>query len=497
MPTGPYVKRYSAKFDSAPRVGPLGTRSVIATVAVEWRQEIQDAIAKREALFHGRENQVALDTYHSGAAFSFNSLQLNELQRKINRAKLHLDTVREMASRTSKKWDEMLYEMHEWIYNHMHWDPIHVQKWVRDHATSAVIPGTFFYRSKHWPQLNDEELKYLLELDKGMLEWLLKDWDVNKKRIWKTNIVGRGSRARKPEISGTYPSYVMEFDRTRGVTFLPPLSAAWPFISDIDKQALQQNMEQDAAEILGIDVYYPPEKQGRLWKTVSEDLNFHGMKLLSADGSNWETYSATVNGIYCEAVDDGVPQFMSGVAETSLNATIAMWRMVSVFVPNIHKMKSLTVFGDDCTIVGPEAEIDKVREIPEVWERDPLAERNHIMLGIVMLPQQNGSYKGTHPGIWRVTIDRADKKMPTRIGLETGPIENKLSEDAFRIYHETMSEGTINGEPTVDFIATKPFQDFEKHWFERDRYAYLAEVAAGGFEVVPEDYEYPETENTV
>jgi hypothetical protein len=484
MPGGPYVQTWSVVIDRGTKRTELGEYPIIANIEVKWKDVIHEALNKRKAMLKGAQQE--LDEYHSQCALSNNSLLLNEIQRKINRSKIALKDVIRMKESSSIRWDNLIQQLHEMAYTGLKFDPYEVDRYVEEHKSSTIIPGTRFTRSKKWSQLNGDELKHLYNMCKAYLEELITNWDEMKMKILMPNAVGRGIRARSPKISSLSASYQLEFDRSRQVAFVPFLSAWFAFMTKEVKESLWNRLKQEAENILGCRVLLPPLAKGAYWKIIRDELE-KGHSMVNGDGSNWEMSSATLSGVYCEAVDDGIPQYMSGAAMTSLNATFAMLRSTEVRVPQSGRLECIGVLGDDEVLIGPKSVIDTVRTIPGIWEIDDVATRNRVMLGMIILPDG----KGTFPGMYRITVDRADKKIAMNIGERYEDIPSAIPEDSFKVYREIMEEGTLNGEALIDAIAAKKMEEFWELW-RVDRTSLIGELADYELEVLPEEYQIDE-----
>jgi hypothetical protein len=331
MPAGPYVESYSVILKKGIRRSELGEYPVYALLNVKWKDVVTEAIQNRKNLLG--PNQKTLDIYHSQASFACNSLLLNEVKRKINRAKMNYDIVRRLKLNTSAKWDELIYELHMMVRERLKFDISHVDDYIEEHKTSTIIPSTPFNNSKKWSQLSSEGKIALYDLCAAYLEDLENHYDDLRTRILKPNAVGRGIRARSADVESIQATYDLEYIRSRQVAFIPFLSAWFAFLTKEDKDAIWMKLKDTAESILGMKVLLPPIEKGAYWYKIAEAMQ-SGLQIVNGDGSNWETYSANLSEMYCEAVNDGIPQYMSGTAMTSINATFAMLRCTESRLPN-------------------------------------------------------------------------------------------------------------------------------------------------------------------
>jgi hypothetical protein len=426
-------------------------------------------------------NQPAIDEYHSQCALSFNSLLINAVQKKINRAKLGYKDVSRIQSNSDQKWDELIYTLHSFVRENLSYDEYALDAYIREHSTSTIIPGTKNTKSRKWSQLQPEGKQHLYNLVDAYLEDLITNWDEMKMKILQPKAVGRGIRGKSPPIPGIQINYSLEFVESRQVAFIPFLSSWFAFMSDSNKLKMWTLVRDFAADKFGADVLLPPLEKGAYWFKVRQAIE-RGDTYLTGDGSNWETYSALMTQVFAEAVDDGIPQYMSGAAMTSINATVALLRMCETILPRggIHTIGAL---GDDLLVTGTQSGIKGIKNLPGIWEIDEVGTRNKIALGMVMLPD----YKGTFPGLSRISIDRADKKESFTIGDEVLGIEGSIPSDSFTIYREIMEHGTLHEEPLVAAIAKKELEEFWKLW-RSDREGLLSQLGDVEFEVLPEDY---------
>jgi hypothetical protein len=358
-----------------------------------------------------------------------------------------------------------------------------VSKYVKEHESSVCIPSSPLYRGKRWSQLEREELEHILQLVKGFLEWLLSNWEVNRSWIINPQSVGRGIRARSEPILAMSDTYSYDIERARQVAFAPYLSTWYAFMSEQSKLQLWQMLADGAEDILGCKVYLPPLLKGGYWYRIYEDIT-EGNEFVNGDGGNWEAWSATITQLYCYAVDDGVPQYMSGTARTSFDASFANLKLTEVRIPRSNNLHAIGVLGDDEVILGPENVVNEVRDLEHIWEIDQVATKNRIVLGMVIL--EDGL--GTYPGMARITVDRGDKKIPIRLDEWSEEITGSMSTEAFDIYKEIAEYGTLHGEPLLKRLHDAKMDDFWEG-YRKDRYEYMGSVM-DQIQVLPMDEGY-------
>lgn len=477
MPAGPYVKDYSLKLSPSSLVSKYGYRQLHVDLNVNWRPETSEMVAARESLLGQGAKEVNL--YHSQVSISGQWLLLNEINRKIERTRTRLADVQDMSlSVHSQAWEDCLLGVHQHIRDNLKWDPISIDKYVKEHAASTVIPSSLMYRGKKWSQLSQEELEHLYELTIGYLDYLVANWTDARRQIIRPNAVGRGVRARSPEVQGISTTYSLEVERSRQVAFVPYLSTWFCFMNTSAKQKMWEMLRDTAEQELGCKVLLPPLEGGAYWKTIA-DLVDAGNSFVNGDGSNWEAWSATIAFLFCQAVNDGIPQYLSGAAMTSFIGTFANLKSTVFRVPNISKMEAVGVLGDDQVIVGKDT--SSIKDLEGVWEIDPVATKYKIVLGMVILPDG----KGTFPGNARITIDRGDKRLAAKIGDEIQGITSPMPPESFNIYHEIMCKGTLNGEPLLTKISGIGDPDFWNN-YATNRYDYLASGEQLFLQMLPE-----------
>jgi len=466
MPAGPYVNKYDALVYAGNRPNEYGKPSLFADVSVDWKPEVLEAWSVRKRVFG--DLHTLIEKYHSRLAISAAWLNLNELTRKIQKTITNIDLLKRLLEKKDPRWDEVVLKMHERLYKAMRYDELHLSRYIDEHATASVVPGTLERKPVKWGMLTTEGKHHLYELCHACLgEYMLPNWSTVKQRIYKPDYIGRGRRSRSPEIEGILQGYRLEYKTSRQVGYDPTQSPWFAFIDDSSKNDIYHNMVLEAESILGCNVLSPPLEKGKYWKEIYDVMQ--GKAYVTGDGSNWETWSAMLTGMYIEAVNDGIPQFKSGAAVTSLNATIASYILLQCRIGDqTRQLDTVAALGDDISICGPDKVVEGIQTLGEIWKVDELGTKALIVLGVVMLPE----YHGTFPGLPRISIDRSDAIQSVLLNERTGPVEPRIDIEQFKFYHEIMTLGTIGGTPLLEKMAEMSEIDFWDKWIT-DRFEYL------------------------
>jgi hypothetical protein len=475
MPAGPLVTSYRVQAN----VGGLteyGYPSMDVYLDVDWHPKASEVESNRQKLFG--TYQKSIDYYHSQAAISGSWLLLNELNRKIEKTRRSYHRLQDEIVECSPEWDDLNKGLYEFIRRHLKYDRIYAVKYAKDHETSTVIPGSLSYRGQKWTALSDAELRYVFDMSRDYLDDFVDNYDELRMRTHKPDSVGRGIRARSEVIDGIRSEYKLNYSRSRQVVFSPYLSTWFAFMAPEDKVRLFAIMAKEAEKILGVELLFPSILKGAYWPKILDYVN-NGFKIINGDGSNWETWSAAILGNYIESVNDGIFQFMSGTSSTSRNGTLANLMLIE---PRLRMCKgsveAIGCLGDVMVLIGKGLS-ESDFHIDDIWEVDRLATDQQIILGIKMFIGRDGGYHGTFPGMYRITVDRGDKKRPIKEGVLSERIGNNMSTESFSVYTEIMSHGTIHDTPFLDYIRDYEAEDFWDEW-ARSRYEMLHRMKTEG-----------------
>lgn len=471
MPAGPLVRHYRVHTDTGPMTE-YGWPGMNVYLEVNWDEEAAKVEASRQFLFKDRQKEI--DLYHSQAAISGTWLLLNELKRKIIKTQDYYDVLTDKLVQSDPAWDELNQGIYDSIYHSLRFDPIYAVKYAQDHESSTIIPSSAGGRGRKWSELDPSELKYIFELSQYFLEDLTTNFDKLRYRTHFSDVPGRGIRARSEQIDGMQSRYKLSYTRSRQVVFCPYLSTWYAFMSTERKLEHWEMLKKGAEAILGVDVILPPIEKGHFWYRLAEYIK-DGKVILNGDGSNWETWSATILDLFIESVDDGIFQYMSGTSSTSRNGSFASLKRLEWSFKNMRsRIDAVAVLGDDVILIGDYIDPRDFQE-EGIFEIDDIATRNHIYLGCKIWIGEDGGYHGTFPGMYRVTVDRGDKRVPISIGQMSDPIKSGIDTASKSVYLEIMSEGTLHGEPFIDAIQKIEVEDFWDEW-ARDRYSFLGSV---------------------
>jgi hypothetical protein len=326
--------------------------------------------------------------------------------------------------------------------------------------------------SLKWTQLTIDDFQYLFELNEAFLNVLIEDFDMMRKRIHLPMEIGRGIRGRSEKFNDYSETYKYSVTRSRQIGFAPYLSTIFAFLSEESKIKIWEHLRDGAKKILGCEVMLPPIMKGNYWKRIL-DYHYEGYNIVNADGTNWESMVSRILDNYIFAVDDGCYQLMSGSARTSIDGCFANLKLAEVMYKGMD-IEAIGVLGDDRVTVG--SSLSRARcHIDNVMEIDQIATKHKIILGMVLVPNSRGEYKGTYPGTIRISIDRGAKAQPFKLGEWIKGVSNDMTDDSFKVYLEMASHGTIHNEPLIEYISSIDDDEFWDRYSE-DRYKYFGEL---------------------
>lgn len=478
MPAGPLVEKYSVTLTMEPTVSEYGHPAGRARGTIKWRPEAEDLRQERDLLL-GKDRQE-IDEYHSQLAVCPTWTVLNQMQKKIERGKTQFDFVQDRAARKSKDWAEAWYAMNQNALDAFSYDQDVVDRYIAEHKVSAVIPPTLSYGSVKWSELNTDQTKHLFEAAKSYLEAKMDNWNDFMMLQWSQEALGMGTRARSPKIDG----YVTEFDyvipQAREIGYNPYISTWYAWMTDDGKKKIYEPMIELTENKYGIEVGFPPLQGGAFWQRLAE-YREQGFKLITGDGTTWDLWVTMLINDYSTSSAGGVPGLISGQAMTTPGGTFAN-HMLSEDHIDMRWVEAIFALGDDkIVILRPDAPDEAVRELPNVWEFDPIATKHTIALGVIVLDDR----KGTFSGAYRPTIDRGRDRISLTLGKEKSDIVSTMTDENRETYLEIMGKGTLQGIPFIDRIAGLKGESFWDGW-RRSRYEYLGGLAQG-FEVLIQD----------
>jgi hypothetical protein len=438
-------------------------------VEVEWRPELPDMIRARDEMLGDRRREI--DNYHSQFAISGKWLLLNELERKCIKSKTTDELIKDYLPRVNPEWDSLLFDSMDYIRTHLKFDTKEVIKYALDHRTSTLMPLKE-EPSLKWTQLTIEDYEVLFELVENVIGYIVEQYDTVRYLIHKPLEIGRGIRARSEPLKDYKSKYEYVVSRSRQVGFAPYLSSWFAFMNDEAKLGLWKLLKDRSESILSTEVLLPPLDKGNYWKLIMEK-GYEGSQILNADGSNWESMTSRLLDFYFFAVDDGCYQYLSGTSRTSFDACLANLKLADLMYEGMD-VELIGVLGDDRVTIGRNLNKSRIH-VPGVMEMDSIATRNQIILGMKLVYNSLGEFRGTYPGTIRISVDRGAKAQPMSVGEWIGGIENDMTADAFEVYFEMACHGSIHGIPTIELISKVDDVDFWDR-YSRDRYNYLGEL---------------------
>ena len=480
MPAGPLVDKYSVKIEYGLTATEYGHPPGIIEATVKWLPDAYEIQQKRDLLLGA--SRPLLDEYHSQFAVCPTWTVLNEMQRKINRAQEHMEFVEDRAMRMDRRWREGWRAMHQAALDAFSFDKDHVRKYCQEHAKSSVIPPTLEYGSRKWDLFDEEtdkpesqkmtmdDMAKLYESAKGYLEWKLDHWDEAIRMQWLPQAMGIGSRARGPKISSLIETVKAEIPRARKIGYNPYLSTWYAWQPGDSSEKVYDIMTEIGSEMLSCEVKFPPQLGGRFWQEIAEYKDA-GYKIVAGDGTGWDNWVTIIVDDYSYGAEEGVAGLVSGASFTTSAGTYTNYMITPDHVQMNH-VEAIFSLGDDKLIVLKEnAPDDAVKEIPGVWEFDPIATEHFVFLGIMILPE----HKGTFAGMNRITIDKGSARIPIKINEPREDIGSSMTDENRAVYKEIMGDGTLQGIPFVDRIARLEPVEFWEGW-RTDRYGYLGGV---------------------
>lgn len=481
MPAGPLVAKYEIEVNYGSKPTEYGHPPGLIDVQVEWLPQAEEIHAKRKELLGPDSEEV--NVYHSQIAVCPTWTLLNELNRKITRTRDHLDYVQDRAMRADPRWEEGWRKMHEVALECFEFDKEHIEHYVKEHKGSTVIPPTHAYRGVKWGQLEEEDLRDLFESAKSFLEYKIENWDIVRAMQWLPEAMGLGSRARSPKIEGFVTELVkVKVPRARDIGYNPYLSSWWAWMPKYKSHRIYDVMTNVGEDVLGCEIAFPPNLGGQYWQKIAEYIE-QGCVLVNGDGTNWDSWVTALVNDYSFGAERGVPGLVSGGAFTTAAGTYANYIITPDHI-DMSQVIAIFVLGDDKLVVlKPGSEPSAVREIPGVWEIDPVATKHTIVLGLVVLPER----KGTFSGLYRISIDRGDARIPLKMGQPSGPITSNMNDENRLVYEEIMGEGTLQGIPLIDRISDLDVEEFWTGW-RTDRYEYLSTLESSFSVLYDEDY---------
>lgn len=480
MPAGPLVEKYSITMTMESNASEFGHPAGRVRGTIKWLPVAEELRAKRDILLGDARQEI--DEYHSQIAACPTWTMLNQMQKKIDRTRTQIEYVEDRAMRKDRAWSEAWRAMNQNALDAFSWDSEHVDNYVKEHATSAVIPPTLDYGSVKWSELNTDQLKYLYESAKSYLEYKMDHWDEMLRMQWRPTALGLGTRARGPSMTDFAETFDEVIDQAREIGYNPYLSTWYAWQPGDSSKKIYDPMIEISEDRYGVEIAFPPLLGGSYWQKIAEYIE-QGHKIVNGDGTNWDSWVTILINDYSTSAEKGVPGLISGQSMTSAAGTFANHMLTEEHI-DTDQVEAIFALGDDKLVVlkigAPET---AVREIPNVWEFDPVGTRHVIALGLVILDDR----RGTFSGMYRGTIDRGDARIRLNLGKEKKDIGSPMTDENREVYLEIMGEGTLQGIPFIDRIATIDDEEFWEGW-RRERYSYLGGLSQQFEVLIQDDY---------
>jgi len=376
------------------------------------------------------------------AGLMSNRLQMNELNRRIERVRENKDLLNTISLPSSIAEEIASIKKHAML-KRLKLDKPTLEKYIKEHEKSSIIPGL------KWGQLDVNDTQFWSEyfnIVKGYAE----DKFFSGESYNEPFNFGSRQRADQSVIPGE-SVYDLDVSRTRIVMFTPALSTIFAFMPD--KKGFYDEVLSGAMNVMKINDHFitPITHGGEVYGAASEalrnnedvviclgdDVNiFHDGKQLAFDGVNWETQVGTILGepFYgTKSYFGGVHHVPSGVWDTSLDDTLAsMW----VYSQHRDQMRSGI-------------------EIPGIMERETMDEETNFMLGLAY------AYDPSRPRLQglKLTQDKSDAAVPLPMGRNLELVSNKPEDEKERWYlgyHGT----TPSGGTLIDFLKDISGEDW-------------------------------------
>ena len=376
------------------------------------------------------------------AGLMSNRLQLNELNRRVSRAKENKDLL-DSISLPSSIAEEIASIKKDACLKRLKLDKATLTKYIKEHEKSSIIPGL------KWGQLDPDDNSFWSEYFNTIKGYAEEKFFSGEAFNDPFNFGSRQRADQQVEPGDTV--YDLDVTRTRIVMFTPAMSSLFAFMPD--KTGFYDEVLSGAMNVMKINDHFitPMSHGGEVYGAASEalrnnedvviclgdDVNiFKDGTQLAYDGVNWETQVGTILGAPFHGTKTyfgGMYHVPSGVFDTSLDDTLA-----SMWVYSQHR--------------------DMMRdgvEIPGIMERETMDESTNFMLGLAY------AYDPARPRLQglKLTMDKADAAVPLPTGRNLELVSKKPEDEKERWYlgyHGT----TPTGGTLLDFLQDVKAEDF-------------------------------------
>lgn len=377
------------------------------------------------------------------AGLMSNRLQLNELNRRVNRVKENKDLL-DSISLPSTIAEEIVSIKKDAMLKRLKLDKPTLEKYIKEHEKSSIIPGL------KWGQLDPDDNQFWSEYF-NTIKGYAEEYFFSGQSFNDPLNFGSRQRADQSVIPGE-SVYDLDVTRTRVVMFTPAMSSVFAFMPD--KKGFYDEVISGALNVMKINDHFitPMSHGGEVYGAASEalqhnedvviclgdDVNiFNDGKQLAFDGVNWETQVGSILGQPFHGTKTyfgGTWHVPSGVFDTSLDDTLA-----SMWVYSQHR--------------------DMMRdgvEIPGIMERETMDEEVNFMLGMAygydpLMPRLQGL---------KLTMDKSDAAISLPTGRKLEIVSKKPDDEKERWYlgyHGT----TPTGGSLLDFLQEIKPEDFK------------------------------------
>uniref|UniRef100_A0A2V0RJW6 Uncharacterized protein n=1 Tax=viral metagenome TaxID=1070528 RepID=A0A2V0RJW6_9ZZZZ len=376
------------------------------------------------------------------AGLMSNRLQLNELNRRVDRAKENAELLRYISLPPSIA-EEIVSIKKDACLKRLKLDKPTLTKYIKEHEKSSIIPGL------KWGQLDPDDSSFWTEYFDTIKGYAEEKFFSGESYNDPFNFGSRQRADQQVEPGDTV--YELDVTRTRIVMFTPAMSSLFAFMPD--KAGFYDEVLSGAMNVMKINDHFitPMNHGGEVYGAASEalrnnedviiclgdDINiFRDGTQLAYDGVNWETQVGTILGEPFHGTKTyfgGMYHVPSGVFDTSLDDTLA-----SMWVYSQHR--------------------DMMRdgvEIPGIMERETMDESTNFMLGMAY------AYDPERPRLQglKLTMDKSDAAVPLPTGRHLELVSKKPEDEKERWYlgyHGT----TPTGGTLLDFLMDIKPEDF-------------------------------------
>jgi hypothetical protein len=376
------------------------------------------------------------------AGLMSNRLQLNELNRRVDKAKAN-KAILDSISLPPSIAEEIVSIKKNALLKRMKLDKPTLTKYIKEHEKSSIIPGL------KWGQLDPDDNQFWSEYFNIIKGYAESDFFSGNAFNTPFNF-GSRQRADQQVVPGD-SVYDLDVTRTRIVMFTPAMSSVFAFVPD--KVGFYREVLDGAMNVFEINDHFitPMTHGGEVYGAASEalrnnedvviclgdDVNiFRKGEQLAYDGVNWETQVGTILGEPFHGTKTyfgGLYHVPSGVFDTSLDDTLA-----SMYVYSTHR----------------DAMRDGV-EIGGIMERETEDEAVNFMLGLAY------AYDPEMPRLQglKLTMDKSDAAVPLPTGRNLELVSKKPEDEKERWYlgYHGM---TPTGGTLIDFLSEVKAEDF-------------------------------------